>query len=101
MVSPKPSLIIFFIFGFKKNEIEAVAKSIYEKIDEADGFRDSIEETLQMQVAMEENQKIGCSIGITTCEEFVSVHELDDMIKVADDSLYSVKAAGKGTYIFA
>ena len=26
---------------------------------------------------------------------------LDDMIKGADDSLYNVKAAGKGTYIFA
>ena len=26
---------------------------------------------------------------------------VDDMIKVADDCLYSVKAAGKGKYIFA
>ena len=26
---------------------------------------------------------------------------VDDLIKIADDSLYNVKAAGKGTYIFA
>jgi GGDEF domain-containing protein len=56
---------------------------------------------LETSVAIDDERKIGCSIGITTSVAFLSVHELDDMIKVADESLYNVKAAGKGTYIFA
>ena len=92
---------IIITYTDKKEEIENIAKSIYEKIDRAEGFRDSIEDTLKMQVTMDEKQKIGCSIGIATSVAFLSVHELDDMIKIADDSLYSVKEAGKGTYIFA
>ena len=65
------------------------------------GFKESIEATLETSITIDNEHKIGCSIGITTCAAFLSVHELDDMIKVADDSLYNVKAAGKGTYIFA
>lgn len=84
-----------------RNQIEEIVKSIYEKISLADGFKKSIENTLQMQVEIEDRHKIGCSIGITTCDNFTTENYIDDMIKVADDSLYNVKAAGKGTYIFA
>ena len=84
-----------------KGKIENIVKSIYRKIDEADGFREAIADTLQMEICIEEKHKIGCSIGITSRERITSVHELDEMIKTADDSLYNVKAAGKGTYIFA
>lgn len=84
-----------------RNQIEEIVKSIYEKISLADGFKESIENTLQMQVEIEDRHKIGCSIGITTSDNFTTENYIDDMIKVADDSLYNVKAAGKGTYIFA
>ena len=92
---------ILISYLYKKEELEAIAKAIYERIAQADGFKASIEETLQKHVIMEDKHKIGCSIGITIREQFASVQELDDMIKQADDSLYNVKATGKGTYIFA
>lgn len=92
---------IIIAYTNDKEEIEQIVKSIYEKIVLADGFKDAIESTLQMQVEIEEKHKIGCSIGITTCDRFISENYVDDLIKIADDSLYSVKAAGKGTYIFA
>ena len=56
---------------------------------------------LHLQVQIEDKHKISCSIGISTCENFTTENYVDDMIKIADDSLYNVKAAGKGTYIFA
>jgi len=92
---------IIIAYTNDKEEIEQIVKSIYEKIALADGFKDAIESTLQIQVEIEEKHKIGCSIGITTCDRFISENYVDDLIKIADDSLYSVKAAGKGTYIFA
>ena len=92
---------IIIAYTNDKKRIETIAKSIYEKIRLADGFRDEIESTLDKKVQIEDKYKIGCSIGITTCDFFVTENYVDDMIKVADDSLYTVKAAGKGTYIFA
>ncbi|MBQ3558658.1 MAG: GGDEF domain-containing protein [Agathobacter sp.] len=92
---------IIIAYTNQKHEIEAIVQSIYKKIEETDGFKESIEATLGMKVEIEEKHKIGCSIGITTCDEFATENYVDDLIKIADDSLYSVKAAGKGTYIFA
>lgn len=92
---------IIITYTNQKEKIEAIAQSIYKKIELADGFKDSIETILQMKVEIEEKYKISCSIGITTCEKFTTENYVDDLIKIADDSLYSVKAAGKGKYIFA
>ena len=80
---------------------EAIGENGFVSRYGGDEFKESIENTLQMQVEIEERHKIGCSIGITTCDNFTTENYIDDMIKVADDSLYNVKAAGKGTYIFA
>ena len=55
---------------------------------------------LKKQVTINKNSKISCSIGITMSDEFTDVNQVDGMIKLADDSLYNVKAAGKGRYIF-
>lgn len=92
---------IVIVYTNDKAEIETIAQTIYEKIEVTDGFKESIEVTLGMKVEIEDRHKIGCSIGIATCEMFTRENYVDDLIKIADDSLYNVKAAGKGTYIFA
>lgn len=92
---------IIITYTNDKAEIEEIVKSIYEKIALADGFKTEIEETLGIQIDLQDKHKIGCSIGITTSDSVDSENYVDDMIKVADDSLYSVKATRKGTYIFA
>lgn len=84
-----------------RETMEAIAKDIYKRIEIADGFSEEIEKTLGMSVEIESSHKIGCSIGITKRDVFIDVNELDEMIKCADESLYNVKASGKGTYIFA
>ena len=60
-----------------------------------------IEETLGISIEMTRDKMIGCSIGITSSDTFTEVNQLDEMISYADESLYEVKEAGKGTYIFA
>lgn len=84
-----------------KDQMEAIAKDIYTRIQNADGFVKEIEQTLGMSVEIHSHHRIGCSIGITSRDVFREVNQLDEMIKCADESLYNVKATGKGTYIFA
>lgn len=85
----------------EKDQIETIAKDIYARIQKADGFVEKIEKTLGMSVEIQSHHKIGCSIGIAISDAFKEVNQLDELIKCADDSLYNVKATGKGTYIFA
>ena len=92
---------IIITYTNDRAQIETIAEAIYERIDEADGFRAEIEDALQRSVEIEDGHKISCSIGIATCDKFTTENYVDDLIKVADDLLYNVKAAGKGTYIFA
>ena len=92
---------IIIVYTNDKDEIEAIAKDIYQRIKAADGFKDTIQKTLHTEVEIADKHKISCSIGITICDTFATENYVDDMIKVADDSLYSVKASGKGKYIFA
>ena len=92
---------IIIAYTNERDKLEAIVKSIYAKIAEEDGFKEAIEETLQVKVTIDEKHKIGCSMGISTCDVFATENYVDDLIKIADDSLYSVKAAGKGNYVFA
>ena len=92
---------IIITYTNDKMQIESIAKDIYQKIKEADGFKIAIQEALNIRVEIEEKHKISCSIGITVCDTFATENYVDDMIKIADDTLYSVKASGKGKYIFA
>ena len=67
-------------------------------IKKADGFRDEIQ-TLLGQKLDKNACDIGCSIGIATAKELVE-GDIDNLIKLADDTLYSVKLKNKGTYAF-
>jgi len=92
---------IIITYSHKKDDIEKIAKDIYAKIEQADGFEDKIAAILRREIEVDTKRKIGCSIGITTCEEFVDENYVDYMIRIADEKLYSVKATGKGKYVFA
>lgn len=91
-------IIITYIHD--RDELEAIAKDIYVRIQAANGFMESIRKVLGRDIVINEKDKISCSIGIMQAESFTHEAQLDEMIKKADDSLYSVKASGKGKYIF-
>ena len=74
------------------------AKQIYQKIDQADGFEKAISEKLKKQISIRKEQRISCSIGIVLAEDIHGEEEINQMIKRADDLLYSIKTTKKGTY---
>lgn len=82
-----------------KDELKNIAEEIYDKIEKAEGFKKEIEDKLEKKISMGQDKKIGCSIGISTSDA-VEKRSIDEMIKQADDLLYTVKTTNKGTYAF-
>ena len=91
---------IVFLYTDDREKIEELAKEIYVQIEKTDGFKDAITETLGEQITIDENRKISCSIGIITSHEVTTEEDINEMVKQADDLMYSVKMSTKGTYRF-
>ena len=89
-------IIVFFTAD--KERLKETAKQIYQKIDQADGFEKAISEKLKKQISIRKEQRISCSIGIVLAEDIHGEEEINQMIKRADDLLYSIKTTKKGTY---
>lgn len=78
--------------------LEDNAKEIYRKIESANGFQQEISEKLEQEVVIDKKQHISCSIGITVASDIHSEEDMNNMIKHADELLYSIKTSVKGTY---
>ena len=91
---------IIFLGTDNAAELEAIAKDIYRRINETEGFREQIENYLGHEIVVDEKRKITCSIGIASAPNVHSEEEINSLIKKADDLLYSVKKAEKGRYAF-
>lgn len=78
--------------------LEAKAKQIYHEIELTGGFQKEISEKLGVETAIEKSKWISCSIGVTTATDIRSDDDMTEMIKRADNLLYSIKESGKGTY---
>lgn len=81
-------------------EIERIAKRIYRLIEAAGGFGEIIERIIKRKIVIDESHKISCSIGIATASEIQSEKTIEQLIRKADNSMYLVKAEGKGSYKF-
>ncbi|WP_455720885.1 diguanylate cyclase [Agathobacter sp.] len=81
-------------------ELENIAKEIYARIAEADGFRKQIKRYLKHDVEFNEEKNITCSIGIAYAQDVTTENEITDLIKKADDLMYTVKTGEKGHYAF-
>lgn len=78
--------------------LEEKAKQIYREIELTGGFQKEISEKLGVTTEIEKSKWISCSIGITTATDIHSDDDMNEMIKRADNLLYSIKESGKGTY---
>lgn len=83
-----------------REELEAIAKGIYEKIGESNGFKAQIEEHLGHEVEMNKERLVTCSIGIAQAGDVREEEDISQLICKADDLLYSVKTGEKGHYAF-
>ena len=52
------------------------------------------------EIEVQKENRITCSIGIAMASDVKSEDEVTEMIKLADDRLYSVKTSVKGRYAF-
>ncbi len=89
-------LLVFYTDD--KAALEEKAKAIYEEIEHAEGFEKKISEKLNISMNIKKEQRISCSIGITTASDIKTEEDMNLMIKRADDLLYTIKTSTKGTY---
>ena len=83
-----------------KAALEELAKEIYRKIGNANGFQGQIENYLGHEVEMDSKRLITCSIGIAADSKVQNEEDFNKMIRRADDRMYSVKTGTKGHYSF-
>ena len=84
----------------EKDALEKIAKDIYARINETEGFKKQIEEYLGHEITVDAGRLITCSIGIASAANVHSEDEIDELIRRADDLLYTVKMGEKGHYKF-
>lgn len=89
---------IIVLYTDNKAVLEEIAQQIYQELDETNGFQKRLEEKLGQQIQPEEKQRISCSIGIVSSHQIQSETDINNMIKKADDFLYTIKSSTKGTY---
>ena len=74
-----------------------VAKSIYRRLDETDGFAERLKQKMGKDFKIDPKNRVSCSIGISTANVF-SKEAIDEAMKQADDALYVVKKTTKRNY---
>ena len=88
--------VIVFTDSSEEEGVE-VAKSIYRRLDETDGFAARLKEKMGKDFKIDPKNRVSCSIGISTANVF-SKEAIDQAMKEADDALYVVKKTTKRNY---
>lgn len=83
-----------------RTEMEAFARQIYETLGKEQGFRREIAQVTGQPVEIDSAHQITCSIGIALNEKVREEKDIHELIKKADDAMYSIKKTQKGTYAF-
>lgn len=91
---------IIILQSGNRDELEEIAKEIYRRIEASDGFKAQIESCMGHKIEVEEGRRITCSIGIAYARTVDGEESINELIKKADDLLYSVKTGQKGHYAF-
>ena len=74
-----------------------IAKSIYQRLDETDGFAQRLKEKMGKDFKIDPKNRVSCSIGISTAHVF-SQEAINEAMKQADYALYVVKKTTKRNY---
>ena len=89
------------LMNAKREVAEKTAQQIMKKIEEAQSFLPKIEAFLGQKVEVPENKKVTCSMGIVLRKDIREKQEFSEIIKEADQALYSIKRSTKNDYRFA
>ena len=83
-----------------RQELEDIAKGIYKEIHRTNGFQQAIEEYLGHRIETTPERRITCSIGISQAGNVRGEEDINELIRQADELLYTVKTGEKGHYAF-
>ena len=74
---------------------------VNDKESELQAFGSSLLNSLQQSILVNEalSVQVGASIGIVFMEKFQSEFSVEDMIKQADELMYSIKQSGKNNFV--
>jgi diguanylate cyclase (GGDEF)-like protein len=81
----------------KEKDGEIVANNIFHEIIKANYFIDKVEAKLNYKIAINNDSKVSCSVGIADTMLFDKL-DINDILKRADEALYSVKKSTKRGY---
>lgn len=89
------------LLSAQRETAEKTVKQIMKKIQESQSFIPMIEEFLGKKVEVPESKKVSCSMGIVMRENIREKQEFAEIIKEADQALYTIKRTTKNDYRFA
>ncbi len=88
---------VIVITDSSEEEGVRIAKSIYAKLDETNGFAERLKQKMGSDFVIPPEKRVSCSIGIATADEF-TVDKINEAMKHADDALYVIKKTTKRNY---
>ena len=91
---------LIVLINSNKEEAMATAKLTLDTILLRNGFASEISILLGKQALIPREKRVSCSVGVSFSPNVHSSHELSDLIKNADSSLYSVKHTTKNAVKF-
>jgi len=77
-----------------KKDAAGLAARIYKKIQQANHFKEKIEQLLEKKISIPEKYRITCSIGISQYDRNMGIN-IELLLQQADEALYKAKQDGK------
>lgn len=76
-----------------------LSERIHAKILEKSGFRKEIERKIGSEIKLLGKNKLSCSIGIVNYNRSINITTSDELLALADDTMYKAKKAGKSRIV--
>lgn len=91
-----------FVILLKHGDFEIskmLSERIHSKILGREGFKKEIERKIGSEIMLLGKNKLSCSIGIVNYNRNIEAKTVDDLLALADDTMYKAKKAGKSRIV--
>lgn len=91
-----------FVIVLKQGDFDVskmISERIHSKILEKEGFKKEIERRIQTEIQLLGKNKLSCSIGIVNYNKTIDAKNADELLALADDTMYQAKKAGKSRIV--
>lgn len=91
-----------FVVLLKHGDFEIskmLSERIHSKILEKAGFKKEIERKIGAEIMLLGKNKLSCSIGIVNYNRTIEAKTVEDLLALADDTMYKAKKAGKSRIV--